>query len=59
MLLFLLKILNRGLFGRMKIFASQPNLEQASKKQLENRRLTATQDLTWALINSPSFLFNR
>ena len=30
-----------------------------SKKQLENRRLTATQDLTWALINSPSFLFNR
>ncbi|MDG1511601.1 MAG: DUF1549 domain-containing protein [Mariniblastus sp.] len=30
-----------------------------SQKQLENRRLTATQDLTWALINSPSFLFNR
>ena len=30
-----------------------------SAKQLENRRLTATQDLTWALINSPSFLFNR
>ena len=30
-----------------------------SMKQLENRRLTATQDLTWALINSPSFLFNR
>ena len=30
-----------------------------SAKQLENHRLTATQDLTWALINSPSFLFNR
>ena len=30
----------------------------ASTKQLENARLTATQDLTWALINSPAFLFN-
>ncbi|MCH2181603.1 MAG: DUF1553 domain-containing protein [Mariniblastus sp.] len=30
-----------------------------SEKQLANRRLTATQDLAWALINSPSFLFNR
>ncbi len=30
-----------------------------SQKQLENLRLTATQDLTWALLNSPSFLFNR
>jgi WD40 repeat protein len=30
-----------------------------SATQLENSRLTAAQDLTWALINSPSFLFNR
>jgi hypothetical protein len=30
-----------------------------SKKQTENVRLTATQDLAWALINSPAFLFNR
>ena len=30
----------------------------ASEKQLANRRLTAAQDLTWALINSPAFLFN-
>ena len=30
-----------------------------SKTQVENARLTAAQDLTWALINSPSFLFNR
>jgi hypothetical protein len=30
-----------------------------SKTQLANKRLTAAQDLTWALINTPSFLFNR
>lgn len=30
-----------------------------SEKQLANRRLTAVQDLAWALMNSPSFLFNR
>ena len=29
-----------------------------SKGQLTNRRLTAAQDLAWALINSPAFLFN-
>ncbi len=30
-----------------------------SADQLANHRLTAAQDLTWALINSPAFLFNR
>jgi hypothetical protein len=30
-----------------------------STEQLQNARLTAAQDLTWALINSPGFLFNR
>ncbi len=30
-----------------------------SQSQLANRRLTAAQDLAWALINSPAFLFNR
>jgi hypothetical protein len=30
----------------------------SSKQQLDNRRLTLAQDLTWALINSPAFLFN-
>ncbi|QDV14554.1 WD domain, G-beta repeat [Rosistilla oblonga] len=32
---------------------------QQSQEQLANERLTATEDLTWALINSPAFLFNR
>ena len=31
---------------------------QASASQLSHRRLTLAQDLTWALINSPAFLFN-
>jgi hypothetical protein len=29
-----------------------------SAVQLGNKRLTAAQDLAWALINSPAFLFN-
>lgn len=29
-----------------------------SEQQVENRRLTMAQDLTWVLINSPAFLFN-
>jgi hypothetical protein len=31
---------------------------QASEQQLANSRLTGAQDVTWALINSPAFLFN-
>ena len=30
-----------------------------SKTLMANKRLTAAQDLTWALINTPAFLFNR
>lgn len=30
-----------------------------SAQQLTQRRLTGAQDLTWALINTPAFLFNR
>jgi hypothetical protein len=32
---------------------------QLSGDQLHNARLTTAQDLAWALINSPAFLFNR
>ena len=31
---------------------------QMSTLQAKNPRLTAAQDLTWALINNPAFLFN-
>ena len=30
-----------------------------STTQLANQRLTGAQDLAWAIINNPSFLFNR
>ncbi len=32
---------------------------KASEVQLTNKRLTAAQDVVWALINTPAFLFNR
>ena len=31
---------------------------ELSRSQLQNKRLTAAQDLAWALINNPAFLFN-
>jgi hypothetical protein len=30
-----------------------------SEEMLKNRRLVGVQDLGWALINNPAFLFNR
>ena len=32
---------------------------ELSKKQLGNKRLIGAQDIAWALINTPAFLFNR
>ena len=40
-----------------KLVQLQKDVEQ-STKQLSNKRLTVAQDLAWALINSPAFLFN-
>ena len=41
------------LLERLRIDVAQ------SEQQLTQERLTAAEDLTWALINSPAFLFNR
>jgi hypothetical protein len=40
-----------------KLLQLRTDLEM-SKQQQNNPRLTASQDLAWALINSPAFLFN-
>ena len=55
----------RGLVARLSVpTPPDPVLEQLnrdvalSQQQLADARLTAAQDLTWALINSPAFLFN-
>lgn len=40
-----------------KLVQLRADAEQ-SKAQLANKRLTGTQDLAWALINNPAFLFN-
>ena len=54
---------------KRKVELSQPTVDdpplvqlrddaKQSTQQLERIRLTAAEDLTWALINSPAFLFN-
>jgi hypothetical protein len=40
-----------------KLLQLRQDMEQ-SKLQIANKRLTGVQDLAWALINTPSFLFN-
>jgi hypothetical protein len=41
-----------------KVLELRQNMDY-STQQAANRRLTAAQDLAWALVNSSSFLFNR
>jgi hypothetical protein len=31
---------------------------ELSQEQLKNKRLTVAQDVVWALINNPAFLYN-
>ncbi len=41
-----------------RLLVSRRTDKDMSTKQLENLRLTMVQDVAWALINSPEFLFN-
>jgi hypothetical protein len=41
-----------------QLLSLRSDVEQ-SNEQMKNLRLTAAEDLTWALVNSPAFLFNR
>ena len=56
--------LNQALAKAEAPLPEDPNLRDLkramglSSKQIENSRLTAAQDLAWALINNPGFLFN-
>ena len=67
-----MKIYPPGARGRAKTARGDVTLPLASFKQgalradaalsttqLANQRLTGAQDLAWAIINNPSFLFNR
>lgn len=53
-----LEYVSRPVPDDVRLTQLRRDLEQ-STQQLGNKRLTTTQDLAWALINSPSFLFNR
>jgi hypothetical protein len=59
-----LKQLQAQLAAVQKPLSVDPKLQQLrravtlSQDQMKNRRLTVAQDIVWALINSPSFLYN-
>jgi len=52
-----LEFVQRPLQPDPALFRLRHDLEM-SVQQAASRRLTATQDISWALINSPAFLFN-
>jgi len=52
------KLVTMYLTGDALLKDLEAKLDQAQKLD-ENRRLAGLQDLAWALINSPAFLFNR
>lgn len=60
-----LKALEQELARASRPIPTDPALVQlrqdatVSARQLTRKRLTAAQDITWALINTPAFLFNR
>ena len=59
------KELKSALAAASKPISTDPALVQlrldveASRRQMANKRLTTAQDIAWALINTPAFLFNR
>jgi WD40 repeat protein len=53
-----LEAISRPVADDARLVQLRKDIEQ-STNQLQNERLTAAQDLTWALINNPAFLFNR
>ncbi|MFO0788610.1 MAG: DUF1549 domain-containing protein [Pirellulales bacterium] len=58
------KEIETQLAGAQQPLAIDPKLQQLrravelSEEQLKNKRLTVAQDVVWALINSPAFLYN-
>lgn len=42
-----------------RVYASLTQALESSRREKENPRLAGMQDLAWALINNPAFLFNR
>jgi hypothetical protein len=59
-----LKQLETDLAAAQQPLPLDPNLQQLrravalSEEQLKNKRLTVAQDVVWALINNPAFLYN-
>ena len=53
-----LELVNQPVPPDAKLLQLQADVK-TSEQQLHDQRLTAAQDLVWALINTPAFLFNR